>query len=369
MKFLPGYSKASLEITQPVKQKLSQVELSLMGLNFDPRKENELKKELAKLYGELNSIDGKIPSLIKYNKSYKTEAELLANTVKSQQDRANSLIRENKNLKKEIVLLSAHKKSAEVETDKLPWEIKSQQEKIDSLTRKNKNLEKEIVLLSAYKKSAEVEADRLSGEIKSQQEKIDVLARNNKDLIKRLSGKDESAVRDAERFSKEIKSQQEEMGLLLKKNQELEKAIIGKSDSFVRETNKYVELVKKNQTLEGELDSLHSQLAKLNKSHKNQPLMIDKEAESEKLNQAYTQLEKMQIKVGEMAKESANLRQDYVFIQLEREKIKDELERTKAKLMELENKFNQMGNILGPTENETKKVGVELIPDTKPEPD
>ncbi len=539
------YSKANLEITQSVRQRLSQVELSLMSLNLDPRKENELRKELAKLYDELNSIDGKIPSLIKYNKAYKNEAESLVGTlekkekelsilnqkvkdnesrfiglrkqidslssqldgtikeklalerrtyessgiaedlrldnskfsteikrlqseldeakkksdlilvekdsatkeiktkqeeikslnnkiedftrevslltdrksaiekesaklseqVKSEQQKNDSyqaekglFVKKNEDLQKEIILLGGQKSLVETESGKLSNEVKFQQDKIDSLVKrnqelenklsseissqqdtvnslikKNKDMEKEISLLKDQKKLAEVEIDRLSRDIKSQQDKFDVLARNNKDLVKRLSSRSESAAWDAQRLSKEIESQQERIDLLSKKNQELEKALLGKSDSIMQEANKYADLVKKNQVLEKELNSLHSQLDELNKSHsalkeeskKNQPFVIAGQTESEKLSQAYTQLENMQIKVGEMAKESANLRQDYVFIQLEREKIKDELERTRAKLAELENKFNQMGNILGPAAKEAKKVEVELIPDNK----
>ncbi|MCK9595294.1 MAG: hypothetical protein PHH68_03065 [Candidatus Omnitrophica bacterium] len=138
------------------------------------------------------------------------------------------------------------------------------------------------------------------------------------------------------------------------------------------------------QTLKSELNRVQDQMNGLNKRYQDaletiriNQTELSKRAEKilslqEKLDQVEAKLALMRVRAQETTKESAVLREQFVYAQLERERLIAELNETKSELNELQGKFSRIGNIFGNTGwpgydakmaiPASQKINVELIP-------
>lgn len=78
--------KADLELTQPLKQKLAEIENALKKLDLSPDKQNQLVTQLEFLGKGLDSINQQIPSSISENKAYKIQVQTLSQLLSKKED-------------------------------------------------------------------------------------------------------------------------------------------------------------------------------------------------------------------------------------------------------------------------------------------
>src|SRR3989338_4898819 len=78
-------SRVSLELTKELRGKVDAAEKLIAGLNLKPGKENEIKRQLENLNKTLNSIETKIPDILKENTSYRAKTQDLTRASEKQQ--------------------------------------------------------------------------------------------------------------------------------------------------------------------------------------------------------------------------------------------------------------------------------------------
>jgi len=84
-------SRVSLELTKELRGKVDAAEKLIAGLNLKPGKENEIKRQLENLNKTLNSIETKIPDILKENTSYRAKTWDLARPPKNNRKKSLNL--------------------------------------------------------------------------------------------------------------------------------------------------------------------------------------------------------------------------------------------------------------------------------------
>lgn len=156
-------------------------------------------------------------------------------------------------------------------------------------------------------------------------------------------------------------------------------------DEIKMATQNYQKLQEELMLLQEQIEVMNKDYSNLNKEYKSAKERLSiRETEltnrgerillfQERMVELKNKLEKVQSQCQAAEKESALLRECYVSLQLEREGLSFELNQTRLKLAELQNKLNQIGSVFIPpdqtgfipmqeeTESPARKVDVELM--------
>jgi len=160
--------------------------------------------------------------------------------------------------------------------------------------------------------------------------------------------------------------------------------ILGK-DGILMTTQNYQKLQEDLRRLQEQIEGMNREYANLDNEYKStkerlsiRETEVNKRGErilflQERMEDLKKKLDRVQSQAEAAQKESAILRECYVSLQLEREGLMFELNQTRLKLAELQNKLNQIGSVFIPpsqygfvpmqeeTESSARKVDVELM--------
>ena len=364
-------AKIGLALTQPIKQKMNEVETLLPKLNIAPGNEKEISQLLQEIQKMLGIIDTKIPGFLNENKSYKEEAQNLRQLLLEKESDIANLNTARETQFKELEALKMNLKNISEEpknTDNAsPQTASSQNKEIHSL---KKELQKTHELLTqAYEEKGSV-ARKLEDTLLRAQESTEKLEEQKKEA-RVLAEKLQSAQNGLAPLKKQLSRVTEQNLDLSKKVAEAEP----KNTSKLRE--EITELNRQLGQLEKEYAQLKEAYASTQETIAQNELELGKRANrilttEEKRADAENRLSELQLKLQEIEKEIASLREQNVAVQLERETLRTQLNRTKLKLSELEGQASLISNILKttkPSEGETplpqeevKKIELELYP-------
>ena len=375
------------ELTQPIRKRFEGLEstfegvrASLATLGFSPGKENELKRQLASLKNDLDSIDRQIPSLIKENKNYRKQADILKNLL-SQKDaqiqnldeKLNEGLAKEKEKAKELEELVSLKSTLEKKLDEsreekslLEKDLNEKNAQIKNLENKLEEGKKQLSENDARIRSLEKQSEE---EITKKNEELNSLIQarlNLEDQISQLQKKNvflENELEQAELNKKELKRLERanfvlEQGLnsLKNKNSLLNERIVKLNSKLqARGYDKTISTLKKiNQELKSELDLTRTGLEKLKNDYANlkkeyasikeavaqNEIELAKRAErilgfQDRLAVAESMVGQLQKDYEQKTEESASLRKEYVARQLENQALKDQLNQYRQRLADL----------------------------------
>jgi len=375
------------ELTQPIRKRFEGLEstfegvrASLSTLGFSPGKENELKRQLASLKNDLDSIDRQIPSLIKENKNYRKQADILKNLL-SQKDaqiqnldeKLNEGLAKEKEKAKELEELVSLKSTLEKKLDEsreekslLEKDLNEKNAQIKNLENKLEEGKKQLSENDARIRSLEKQSEE---EITKKNEELNSLIQarlNLEDQISQLQKKNvflENELEQAELNKKELKRLERanfvlEQGLnsLKNKNSLLNERIVKLNSKLqARGYDKTISTLKKiNQELKSELDLTRTGLEKLKNDYANlkkeyasikeavaqNEIELAKRAErilgfQDRLAVAESMVGQLQKDYEQKTEESASLRKEYVARQLENQALKDQLNQYRQRLADL----------------------------------
>ncbi|MDD5729567.1 MAG: hypothetical protein PHN57_00350 [Candidatus Omnitrophica bacterium] len=334
-------TKGKLEFTQPLRQKLSLLENALSSMELSPERQNQVIAQLDALVKDLDAIDRRMPDLFNENNSSKKQAQELTELLNKKENELSAL-------RQQVDDAQAKSMSLSKNLDAVLEQLMSASKGKVSLEQKVMELEKSLLGL---KKSSFFLQSKLEKSLKELSD----------------SKAEQAGFSQAkEQFLKEKEEYKANIALLNRKNQELVSEI-GALKQHLDQLNK-------------DYSDLKDEHEKVQLSAKQNEALVSKGKEEiayfkEKLAEADTRLMEVQSKYKEIKKDSALLREQFVSVQLEREKIRDELDQAKMRLSELQNKFRKIGNMvevnpdavkdIAGTDAQTgpgKKVDVELIP-------
>ena len=125
----------SLELTEGIRKRLSEMEQSLSAFKLEPGREKEFKNQLWKLNRGLDKINYQIPELIRENKNYKREAGDLKEALDKKEKDISSLKTSSREEKGRLQELDQNIRA-------LSQEIKSLKDAKGSLEAKSADMEK-----------------------------------------------------------------------------------------------------------------------------------------------------------------------------------------------------------------------------------
>ncbi|MEK6563617.1 MAG: hypothetical protein AABZ65_01125 [Candidatus Omnitrophota bacterium] len=366
-------SRVSLELTKELREKVYTAEKLITGLNLKPGKENEIKKQLENLNKTLNSIETKIPDILKENTSYRAKTQDLTRASEKQQKeivQLKSELIQRQFLAKNLNNLSEELKRAKLEKAALEKAGSQLKETNLSLTIKLDTLGEQ--LRDAHGSLSQAVQEKET-EIKQNRETLQ-RAKQLEDAILVLTQRNQALDNELTPLKNQLEALKEEK---LKLTKEIEEAkATGQDALMLQEQLKQLQV--RSEELSKNYTDLKNEYVKADETIKRNTLELGKRADkilvlSEKLTETRSGLKDIQSKYKEIEKESAALREQNVAVQLEREELKNQLTQTKAKLKEFENQASQITNILKsihtaeasssltPDEpDENKKIEVEL---------
>ena len=338
-----------------------------------PGKENEIKKQLENLNKTLNSIETKIPDILKENTSYRAKTQDLTRASEKQQKeivQLKSELIQRQFLAKNLNNLSEELKRAKLEKAALEKAGSQLKETNLSLTIKLDTLGEQ--LRDAHGSLSQAVQEKET-EIKQNRETLQ-RAKQLEDAILVLTQRNQALDNELTPLKNQLEALKEEK---LKLTKEIEEAkATGQDALMLQEQLKQLQV--RSEELSKNYTDLKNEYVKADETIKRNTLELGKRADkilvlSEKLTETRSGLKDIQSKYKEIEKESAALREQNVAVQLEREELKNQLTQTKAKLKEFENQASQITNILKsihtaeasssltPDEpDENKKIEVEL---------
>lgn len=333
-------AKTDLELTEPIRQKLDQINTALANLWIKPQQEKELKQQLGALEMDLNSIDRLIPTLLRENKSYEQEAQTSSELLKKKEDEAVSLVAKLKDEQTRNQVLSKN-------FDILSKDLKAAKELRSLLEKRSLDLKKKVETLR-------------QGNL-SLNEQVNALEKDLRDLQNRLS----RVTREKELALKQI----DQARITVQNAQKLQEELNKFQSQFEQLNREYANLKEEHKGTQTTLTQNETELAKRAEKILNL---------QERVSEMEARLGELQLKSNELQKEGALLREQNVAVQLERETLRDQLDQAKLHLNDLENQLAQISSILKPSPKSTevqpqrqwegaKKVDVELIPQTQVE--
>ena len=366
-------SRVSLELTKELRGKVDAAEKLIAGLNLKPGKENEIKRQLENLNKTLNSIETKIPDILKENTSYRAKTWDLALASEKQQKEIAQL--KNELTQKQFLAKNLNNLSEELKRAKLE---KAVLEKADSrLKETNFSLTTKLTALGEQLNDARGDLSKAvmekEAEIKQNRETLQ-RAKQLEDAILGLTQRNQTLENELAPLKNQLENLKEEKLRLTKEIEEAKAA--GQNAVMLQEQLK--QLQARSEELSKNYADLKNEYAKADETIKQNTLALGKRADrilvlSEKLTETQSGLKDIRSKYQEIEKESAALREQNVAAQLEREELKIQLTQTRVKLKEFESQASQITNILnniraGETsadlpqeqEDEGKTVKVEL---------
>ena len=366
-------SRVSLELTKELRGKVDAAEKLIAGLNLKPGKENEIKRQLDNLNKTLNSIETKIPDILKENTSYRAKTWDLALASEKQQKEIAQLkneLTQKQFLAKNLNNLSEELKRAKLEKTVLEKAGSQLKETNFSLTVKLDTLGEQLRDARGSLSQAVREKET---EIKQNRETLQ-RAKQLEDAILGLTQKNQTLENELPPLKNQLEALKEEKLRLTKEIEEAKAA--GQNAVMLQEQLKQLQV--RSEELSKNYADLKNEYAKADETIKQNTLALGKRADrilvlSEKLTETQSGLKDIRSKYQEIEKESAALREQNVAAQLEREELKIQLTQTRVKLKEFESQASQITNILnniraGETsadlpqeqEDEGKTVKVEL---------
>lgn len=366
-------SRVSLELTKELREKVAAAEKLISGLSLKPGKENEIKKQLETLNRTLNSVEAKIPDILRENVSYKAKTQNLIQVSEKQRDEIAQLkneLTQKQSLTKSLNNLSEDLRLAKLEKAALEKAGSQLKEANLSLTTRIDKLGEE---LNNARGSLSKAVDEKETEVKQSRE---TLQRNKQleDAIIELTKRNQVLENELTPLKNQMETVKEEKLKLIKEIEEARAA--GQNAQALQEQLK--QLRERSEELSKNYTELKSEYAKADEIIKHNTTELGKRADkiltlSEKLSEAKTGLKDIQSKYKEIEKESAALREENVAAQLEREELKNQLAQTRVKLKEFENQASNISNILKSINtagtsayqeeeepDESKKIEVEL---------
>ncbi|MEK6567720.1 MAG: hypothetical protein AABZ27_03145 [Candidatus Omnitrophota bacterium] len=339
-------SKVSLELTKELRGKVDAAKELISGLNLKPGKENEIKKQLESLNKTLNSIETKIPDILKENTSYRAKTQDLTRTSEKQQKeivQLKSELIQKQFLAKNLNNLSEELKRAKLEKAVLEKAGSQLKETNFSLTVKLDTLGEQLRDARGSLSQAVQEKET---EIKQNRETLQ-RAKQLEDAILILTQRNQTLENELTPLKNQLEALKEER---LRLTKEIEEAkATGQNALMLQEQLK--QLQTRSEELSKNYTDLKNEYIKADETIKRNTLELGKRADkilvlSEKLTETRSGLKDIQSKYKEIEKESVALREQNVAAQLEREELKNQLTQTRAKLKEFESQASQITNIL-----------------------
>jgi chromosome segregation ATPase len=260
-------AKAGLELIQPIRNRLTQIETALVNLDFSPGNERELRKELATISAEMDSVDRQMSHLLKENRVYKTQAESLAGDLDAKQKEVSTLEKavkaeriRSQGIQRNITILSEQLKMTGKEKSFFAQRSGSLEKAVEDLKKSNDSLTKRVNILSEELKTAnkekslveeklikernsyKVQADSLSGILDTKEKELAALNKR----FKEEEVKSGNLEKELGNLSGQLKSANKEKSSLTQKSESLEKLA--------------EDLKKGNISLQGESNILSAQL-------------------------------------------------------------------------------------------------------------
>ncbi|MDO8748274.1 MAG: hypothetical protein Q7J72_04050 [Candidatus Omnitrophota bacterium] len=365
-------SRVSLELTKELRGKVDAAGKLIANLNLKPGKENEIKKQLENLNKTLNSIETKIPDILKENTSYKAKTQDLNQASEKQRKEIaqlkNELI-EKQFLTKNLNNLSEELKRAKLEKAILEKAGSQLKETNLSLTTKLDKLGEELNNAHGSLSKAVQEKET---EIKQNRETLQ-RSKQLEDAILGLTQKNQTLENELTPLKNQLAALKEEKLRLTKEIEETRAA--GQNAEILQEQLKQLQV--RSEELSKNYADLKNEYIKADETIKQNTLALGKRADrilvlSEKLTETQSGLKDLRSKYQEIEKESVALREQNVAAQLEREELKIQLTQTRVKLKEFESQAAQITSILkgintteaslglSREQDENKKIEVEL---------
>ncbi len=260
-------AKAGLELIQPIRSRLTQLETALVNLDFRPGNEKELRRELATISAEIDSVDRQVSHLLKENRVYKAQAESLAGdldakekelaalekVVKDERIRSQGIQRNITILSEQLKMTGKEKSFFAQRSGSLERAVEDLKKGNDSLTRRINILSEELKRTNKEKSSLEdklikernsyrVQADSLSGILDTKEKELAALNKR----LKEEEAKSGNFQKELASLSEQLKSANKEKSSLAQKSESLERAV--------------EDLKEGNVSLQGEFNILSAQL-------------------------------------------------------------------------------------------------------------
>jgi chromosome segregation ATPase len=337
-------ARSKLEVTLPLRQRALAIEEQLV--NVDPASENQslLKAQVDALLKGLDTLSQQIPVLAQENRSYRTQVETLSTLLQGKD--------------KELVMLKQQTEEDKVKNKALNQNVDTVLEQLMSITKEKAALEQKLADLQK----------NTGGSIAQESAIKETLLSMEKNL-QEFQGKQARLIQEKQELSEQVAKQKTGLSLLDKKNHSLVNEVNELRASLEKVRTHYEALKDAQGKSDGDKKAKEDELARRR---------TEISDIQEKLTKSEAGVLDLQFKYKEAKKESALLREQFVYLQLEREKLRDELNQAKVKLYELQSKFQQIEQavktgapvvLTQPSENTSKKVNVELeASDAKKDP-
>ncbi|MFA5118663.1 MAG: hypothetical protein WC695_07390 [Candidatus Omnitrophota bacterium] len=332
--------KGDADISLPVKEKIRQLERVLTELKLQPDKGAEFIAQLENLGKDLDVVNAQVPALLSEIAAYKEQTERFRESLARKEEELQAL-------KKQFAEAQSQKEALQNTLSSVSGQLQVVVNEKALLAQKALDLEKTLNELSLGGPDLKPVLEKLDRELKDAQSREARLIEEKQDYTQRTE------------------KQKMNMVLLSKKNQELAKEVNLFKSQLAKLNKDYSDLGDKHATSQLAMKQGEAELSR----RKEEVAFI-----KQRLEEADAKTFEVYSKYKEMKKESALLREQNVSVQLERETMVNDLNQTKAKLNELQNKFQQVSNMFKLAEPERtydtvdtpgaagKKVGVELMP-------
>jgi DNA repair exonuclease SbcCD ATPase subunit len=332
--------KGNADLSLPVKEKIVQLEHILTELKLQPDKGSEFIAQLENLGKELDVVNAQVPALLSEIAVYKEQTERFRENLAQKEEEVQAL-------KRQFAEAQSQKETLQNTLSSVSGQLQTVANEKALLAQKALDLEKTLNELSRGGPDLKPVLEKLDRELKDAQSREAKLIQEKQDYTQRTE------------------KQKLNLALLSKKNQELVKEVNLFKSQLARLNKDYSDLGDKHATAQLAMKQNEAELSR----RKEEVAFI-----KQRLEEADAKTFEVYSKYKEMKKESALLREQNVSVQLERETMVNDLNQTKAKLNELQNKFQQVSNMFKLAEpnpsDETvepsgaagKKVGVELLP-------
>lgn len=331
-------ARDKLEVTLPLRQRALAIEEQLVNVGPASGDQPLLKGQVDTLLKGLDTLSQQIPVLAQENRSYRTQVETLSTLLQGKD--------------KELVMLKQKTEEDKVKNKALSQSVDTVLEQLMALTKEKAALEQRLLDLQK----------NTGGNVAQESAFKETLLSMERNL-QEFRGKQTLLIQEKQELSEQVAKQKTGLALLDKKNHSLVNEVNALKASLEKVRTHYEALKDVQGKRDGDTKAKEDELAR-------------RRAEisdiQEKLTKAEAGMLDLQFKYKEAKKESALLREQFVYLQLEREKLRDELNQAKVKLYELQSKFQQIEQAIKtgapvvltqPSENTSKKVNVELVPE------
>lgn len=363
-------AQVALALTQPIKQKINEIETALADVRIEPAQEKEIQRQLQDIHQKISAVDSQIPLFLQENKSYKEDAQNLRGLLAREEEEADGFKsqlqtrqKENQTLKENLNNVSEELKKIRDAHSVLEINTAERQKRQKELTRANTSLNKEL--------------RSLTQSLGDTQTKLLAARKEKETLLQELD-----ATGHALAAMQKLKTEKETLQKQLAKSQDEKQNLLKGSAAAAGALKDIQKLQSEIQNLKNQLEQLTTTYGQLQNAYAGvketiaqNEIELGKRANkiliaAEQQAGADARLSEIQAKAKQMEKESALLREQNVAVLLERESLRLLLNQEKLRLSELEGQASLISAILKgakPAENlrpkeETQKIELELYP-------